>query len=133
MDIAEVREQTGLTNATLHHYEQIGLIVSTGRVGLRRQYDEDVIAQLAVIVLCQRSGFTLKEITELASSKGQRRMWRRVVEEKVIELDRKIADLKLAREGLQHALNCPHPNIMLCEHFRARTAKVFASEPSANQ
>jgi DNA-binding transcriptional MerR regulator len=125
MDIAEVREQTGLTNATLHHYEQIGLISSTGRIGLRRQYDDDVIGQLAVIVLCQRCGFSLKEIGDLMSSKGQRKLWRRAVESKVLELDQQLADLTFARQGLQHALNCTHPNILMCEHFRARTETVF--------
>jgi hypothetical protein len=62
MDIADVRDRTGLSAAALHHYEKLGLIVSTERIGLRRQYDDEVIEVLSVIALCQRSGFTLGEI-----------------------------------------------------------------------
>jgi DNA-binding transcriptional MerR regulator len=127
MDIAEVTERTGLSNATLHHYEQLGLIQPVGRRGLRRQYDDTVVDLLAVIILCQRSGFTLAEIDSLISSTDST-AWKPLATAKIAELDAKIADLEHARAGLQHALGCPSPNIMRCEHFRANLDNVLAEK-----
>jgi DNA-binding transcriptional MerR regulator len=126
MDIGDVRNETGLTTATLHHYEEVGLISSTRRNGLRRQYEDDIVERLAVIVLCRRGGFTLAEIVEITTTLP-RRTWRRVAKNKLDELDRRIADLQLARDGIAHALGCPQPDIMQCEHFQASLAGVFAT------
>jgi DNA-binding transcriptional MerR regulator len=128
MDIGEVRARTGLTAATLHHYEQLGLIASVGRVGLRRQYDEHVIERLAVVSMCQRSGFTLREIADLLASRiGGRRAWKARAVTKLAELDERIAQLQLARDGLSHAIECPSPDIMQCRHFRSNLDAVFTA------
>jgi DNA-binding transcriptional MerR regulator len=129
VDIAEVTERTGLSNATLHHYEQLGLIQPVGRRGLRRQYDDTVVDVLAAIILCQRSGFTLAEIDSLLTSKDST-AWKPLATAKIVELDAKIADLERARNGLRHALECPNPNIMRCEHFRANLDNVLADNSS---
>jgi DNA-binding transcriptional MerR regulator len=126
MDIGDVRTATGLSAATLHHYEQLGLIESTSRRGLRRQYDDAVVERLAVIALCQRSGFTLGEIKALLSHQHGRG-WKTAAAAKLAELDARIADLQLARTGIEHALQCPSPDIMTCEHFRSSLSNVFTS------
>jgi DNA-binding transcriptional MerR regulator len=124
MDIGEVRECTGLSAAALRHYEQQGLIVSTGRAGLRRQYDDDVIERLAVISLCQRSGFTLAEIGEiLRRTKGSE--WKVRAKAKLDDIQQRIHSLEEARDGLRHALECPSPDIMRCEHFRSRLDAIY--------
>jgi DNA-binding transcriptional MerR regulator len=124
MDIGEVRDRTGLSAAALHHYEQMGLIVSTGRAGLRRQYNDDVIESLAVIALCQRSGFTLEEIGEL-SKRRKDSEWKIRAKVKLDEIERRIHSLEEARDGLRHALDCPSPDIMRCEHFRSRLEAIY--------
>lgn len=40
LDIADVTQRAGLPASTLRYYEEKGLIVSNGRRGLRRQYDQ---------------------------------------------------------------------------------------------
>jgi DNA-binding transcriptional MerR regulator len=124
MDIAEVRHRTGLSAATLHHYEQMGLIRSTGREGLRRQYDDEVIEMLAVVALCQRSGFTLAEIRQLMAQR-RNAAWKSLARAKLAEIDERIASLDRARTGLQHALECPNRDIMRCEHFRDTLDAVY--------
>jgi DNA-binding transcriptional MerR regulator len=124
MDIGQVRERTGLTTATLHHYEELGLVSPTGRVGLRRQYGDDVIEVLAVIVLCQQSGFSLAEIGELVRRR-ERAQWKALARLKLAEIETRLSALEQARDGLRHAIDCPSPDIMRCEHFRARLDKVF--------
>lgn len=85
MDIGVVRETTGLTSAALHHYEQLGLITPTGRVGLRRQYDDEILEILAVIALCQRSGFTLEEIHELMARRRST-AWKTLAQTKIQQM-----------------------------------------------
>lgn len=124
MDIAAVRERTGLSAAALHHYEQLGLITPKGRVGLRRQYEVDVIEILAVIALCQRSGFTLEEVRELrVRQKGS--AWKELAQAKLDQIDEQIRSLEKAQAGLRHALECPSRDIMRCEHFRSTLDAVY--------
>jgi DNA-binding transcriptional MerR regulator len=132
MDIGKVRAATGMTASTLHHYEQIGLIESIGRVGLRRQYDGDIVDRLAVIALCQRSGFNLAEIRGLML-RTDPTAWRDLVATKMEELDLQIARLRTARTGLEHALSCPNDDIMRCEHFQGSLRQVFCSDPSSSE
>jgi DNA-binding transcriptional MerR regulator len=126
VDIADVKSRTGLTAATLHHYESIGLISPTGRVGLRRQYADDVIETLAVIVLCQRSGFTLDEVTQLLA-RQRNAEWKSMARNKLAEIEARIQALEHARDGLQHALDCKSRDILRCEHFQARLGSVFST------
>ena len=124
MDIGVVRSRTGLSASTLHHYEQVGLIESTGRAGLRRQYDDDVIDLLAVVALCQRSGFTQEEIRALMVGRKDS-VWKASARAKLVEIDESIAMLESARDGLRHALECPSRDIMRCAHFRASLDAVY--------
>lgn len=124
MDIAFVRERTGLSASALHHYEQLELIASTGRVGLRRQYDEDVIEVLSVIALCQRSGFSLDEVRELMARRHNA-SWKTLARTKLAEIEETLASLAQVRDGLRHALDCRSPDIMRCEHFRRRLDAVY--------
>ena len=43
LDIAEVAQRSGIPASTLRFYEEKGLIASTGRRGLRRLFDMDVL------------------------------------------------------------------------------------------
>jgi DNA-binding transcriptional MerR regulator len=132
MDIADVRERTGLSAAALHHYEHLGLIAPSGRVGLRRQYDDDVIEVLAVIALCQRSGFTLDEIRELITRRTDS-AWKAMAIAKLDNIEQRIEALGQARDGLRHALGCPSEDIMRCEHFRSTLDEVYPSSPRTQQ
>ena len=124
LDIGEVVERTGIPTTTLHLWERKDLITPAGRVGLRRQYAPEVIDRIAVIVVLQRSSFTLAEIRTLladdAFADGKQ-----VLEEKLASLRRLQADLAVAVNGLEHALACPNPNPLECDGFRAHLAGVL--------
>lgn len=91
---------------------------------MRRQYADNTVEVLAVIMLCQRSGFTLAEIGTLLNS-ADPSAWRRLAADKITELDARLVNLERARDGLRHALDCPNTNIMRCEHFRANLHAVL--------
>ncbi len=65
MDIAEVVKKTGLPTSTLRYYEQLGLIRSIGRNGLRRQYSPEVLSKLNLISLGRIAGISLNEMAEM--------------------------------------------------------------------
>lgn len=132
LDIGEVRARTGLPASTLHYYERHGLVRSVGRSGLRRQYDPEVIDHLAVIVLCQRAGFRLDEISELLATGGGPR-WKDLARRKLAEVRSQVRSLELIERGITHALGCPSDNVLHCEHFRAELAAVIPVTDQGSQ
>ncbi|WP_436493486.1 helix-turn-helix domain-containing protein [Actinokineospora sp. HUAS TT18] len=118
MDIAEVAARSGLSASTLRFYEEKGLIASTGRRGLRRQFDPAVLERLALIALGRSAGFALDEIALMFAPDGRPRIDRAVLTAKADELDRKIRELEVMSEGLRHAAACPAPSHMECPTFR---------------
>ena len=123
VDIGEVRARTGLPASTLHFYERHGLICSAARAGLRRQYEPDTVERVAVIVLCQRAGFTLDEIGELLATGGAV-TWKVLARAKLGAIRAQIRSLEAAERGLVHALRCPSDNVLRCHHFRAELEQV---------
>jgi len=117
MDITEVAKTSGLPASTLRFYEEKGLIQSTGRVGLRRIFNSDVIERLALIALGRGAGFSLDEIGEMFTPEGPE-INRALLLAKADELDRKIKELTAMRDGLRHAAICNAPSHFECPKFR---------------
>lgn len=118
LDIAEVVRRSGVPASTLRYYEERGLIVSTGRRGLRRQFDESVLEQLALIALGRTAGFALDDIVLAFGPQGELRVDRALLTGKADELDRTIAQLSAVRDGLRHAAACPAERHADCPTFR---------------
>ncbi|GAA4311752.1 helix-turn-helix domain-containing protein [Streptomyces venetus] len=118
LDIAEVAQRAGVPASTLRFYEEKGLIASTGRRGLRRQYDPGVLERLALIALGRTAGFTLDEIALVFTPEGEPHIDRRMLTDKAEELDRRIRELGALRDSLRHAAACPAPRHLECPTFR---------------
>jgi DNA-binding transcriptional MerR regulator len=118
MDIGEVARRAGVSVSTLRFYEQKGLIASTGRRGLRRLFDPDVLDRLALIALARTAGFALDEIARMFGPGGQPCIDRQLLADRAEELDRTIRRLSAMRDGLRHAAACPAPTHMECPTFR---------------
>ena len=118
LDIAEVGRRSGIPASTLRFYEEKGLIASTGRRGLRRLFDPDVLERLALIALGRAAGFSLDEIALMFTPDGRPRIDRQMLAAKAAELDMTIRKLSAMRDGLRHAAACPEPSHMECPSFR---------------
>lgn len=118
MDIAEVARRSGVPASTLRFYEEKGLIVSTGRHGLRRLFDPGVLERLALIALGRASGFSLDEIARMFAPNGQLHIDRQMLLVKADDLDRTILQLRAMRDGLRHAASCSAPSHLECPTFR---------------
>jgi DNA-binding transcriptional MerR regulator len=118
LDIGEVVARSGVPASALRFYEEKGLVTSTGRRGLRRQYRPDVLERLALIAMGRAAGFALGEIARMFGADGRIRIDRAMLVAKADELDRTIARLTAMRSGLRHAAACRAPSHMECPTFR---------------
>ncbi|MFS4581944.1 helix-turn-helix domain-containing protein [Phaeobacter sp. C3_T13_0] len=117
-DIGEVATKSGVTPATLRYYEDIGLITSLSRKGLRRQFGPETLLQLSLIALGKAAGFTLAEITGMFGSDGQPDLPRADLHKRADQLDKQIKNLSTLRDAMRHVANCPAPSHMECPTFQ---------------
>ena len=87
LDITEVVRRSGVPASTLRYYEEKGLILSTGRRGLKRIFAPGILDQLALIALGRAAGFSLDEIGEMFDAGGEPSIDRDALSAKADELD----------------------------------------------
>ncbi len=112
----------GVNRQTLRYYERRGLIVEPVRtLGGHRLYPRSTVQVLRVIKAAQRLGFTLEEVADLLAV-GAHRHGRRAsnsslragAENKLVEVERKIADLGVIRDTLRAAVAAGCDDLMTC-------------------
>lgn len=118
LDIGEVAGRSGVPPSTLRYYEEIGLIRSEGRRGLRRQFDADVLLKLSLIGLGKTAGFSLDDIAGMFGENGQPDIPRERLRVRANELQRHILGLRMLRDALRHVADCPAPTHLECPTFR---------------
>ncbi len=122
LDIAEVAEKTGLAPSALRFYEKKGLLSPSGRNGLRRTYDPEVLHRLTMITCARRAGFTIAEISRfLVAMPGDAAVRARMAE-KARQLDEDIDRLRRMRDSLDHAATCTHEPLVECPDFKRALA-----------
>jgi len=118
MDIGVLSKKSGVSPSTLRYYEEIGLIQSVGRHGLRRQFDAQAATQLALISLGKMAGFSLEDIKEMFAKDGSPRLPRAELHLRADALDQQIRDLSRLRDALHHVADCPAETHMECPKFK---------------
>ncbi|SDU30148.1 helix-turn-helix domain-containing protein [Halopseudomonas salegens] len=118
LEISELSRKSGIAASKLRYYEEVGLIRSVGRKGLRRVFDKDVLTRLSLIALGQVAGFSLADIREMLGSERQPDIDREMVGAKADLLDRRIKELTALRDGLRHVVACSAPSHLECPTFQ---------------
>lgn len=131
LDIGAVSEQSGIPPSTLRYYEEIGLIQSVGRNGLRRQFDTPVVTQLALIGLGKLAGFSLEDIKGMFAKDGTPQLPRAELHLRADALDQQIRSLTRLRDALRHVADCPAKTHMDCPKFKRLVE--FASRSSGKR
>lgn len=128
LDIGEVAERSGVAASALRYYEEIGLITSAGRKGLRRQFGPETLLQLSLITLAKAAGFSLQEISGMFGKDGRPDLPRDQLHARADALETQIQELSRLRDALRHVADCPAPSHLECPKFRKllRTGRLTA-------
>ena len=107
--IGEVAGRSGFSASALRYYEGIGLVAPASRTGAGyRLYDDDSLSQLAFIARAKQLGCSLEEITDLlgiwsGDCGPVQRKFHELVSNKLVEVERQIAELNAFSDQLRHA------------------------------
>jgi len=119
MSVGAVASRAGVTIATLHFYEEKGLIRSWRNNGNQRRFDREVLRRIAIIKSAQQLGFTLEQIrqalanlpVEKAPDKSD---WQKLSKIWRAELDRKIMEMTRLRDELDQCIGCGCLSLAYC-------------------
>ena len=119
LSVGEVANRSGVSIATLHFYEQVGLISSERSRGNHRQYARDILRRVAVIKVAQRAGISLLEIAAALASLPDGRTptandWSRLSRQWKQNLDARIAELSKLRDQLAGCIGCGCLSLKAC-------------------
>ena len=83
-----------------------------------RVYKDSAILQVALIDLLQLAGFTLGEIRSIVTPDGTFASdWRDQAQNKIRDLNRRLAEIGFAKMILEHTVTCPHESLDQCPVF----------------
>lgn len=118
LDIGELSKSTGVPISTLRYYDEIGLISSVGRHGLRRLFAPEALLQLKLIAMGKWAGFSLDEIASMFKPSGEPDLPRAELHKRAEGLTRQIKELTALRDTLRHVAECRAPSHLQCPKFR---------------
>ena len=103
MTIGRLAAVAGVGVETVRYYQRRGLIETPTRDREIRRYSSEDLSRLRFIKQAQAAGFTLEEIKELLDldASEDRARARELASARVKALDRKIAELRKARDALR--------------------------------
>lgn len=97
MKIKDFSKKVGVSMDTIRYYEKIGLIHPIRLDNAYRDYDDDCIEQLKMIIVLKHIGFSLQEITQLVTLK-EKDTSPECNETAISLFDKKIEELTLRRK-----------------------------------
>jgi MerR family copper efflux transcriptional regulator len=129
--IGRLAKAAGVNIDTIRYYERHGLLPRAARrESGYREYEADDVARLSFIRRAKDLGFSLSDIGELLSLSKDRedgvRGVKRKAEERLADVERKIAELKRVQRGLKTLIDaCPgHGELATCPIVAALTSDV---------
>jgi DNA-binding transcriptional MerR regulator len=130
LTIGELARRAGVATSALRYYEELGLLPAPARISGQRRYPESAVGLVGIVLLLRDVGFSLVEQKALMATRGVALdEWRRLARRKLAELDEQIAKARAAREAIDHALRCPHEDILHCTNFRGLITARLAGQP----
>jgi DNA-binding transcriptional MerR regulator len=134
--VGELARAAGLTVRTLHHYDQIGLLVPQRTAGGQRDYTIREVRRLYQIVSLRRLGLPLDEIAACLERDGADPRW--LVREHLDRLEREIElqrglQLQLTRilDALGHDGGAPAEEFLRAIEVMSRMEQYYTPEQLA--
>lgn len=117
----QVAAAAGVNLQTLRYYERRGLLAEPVRsLGGHRLYPDEAVTVLRVIKTAQRLGFTLDEVADLLDAArhrhgpGEGPGLRHRAEEKLADVELRIADLQRIAQMLRNAIDAGCVDLIEC-------------------
>jgi DNA-binding transcriptional MerR regulator len=130
LTIGELSRRARVATSALRYWEELGLLPAAARISGQRRYPESAVWLVGVILLLRDVGFTLAEQKAfMASRAAAPDDWQRLARRKRAELDDQIASAQTAREAIDHALHCPHEDILGCPTFAGVITARLTGQP----
>ncbi|MFT4571124.1 MAG: MerR family redox-sensitive transcriptional activator SoxR [Hyphomicrobiaceae bacterium] len=118
LSIGEVAKRTGLAASAIRYYEAEGLIPKAPRRGGKRCFDDSTLDRLALVELSKAAGFTVAEIKQLlrgfARSTPPSQRWRTLAENKLKEVNQRIAEAQRMKQVLEALIECGCVDLKIC-------------------
>jgi len=116
----QVASAAGVNLETLRYYERLGILPEPDRtLGGQRQYGPEAVTTVRIVKALQRLGFTLAEVSDLLRSGRHRHhstdpALQEAITAKIIDIDRRIADLRAVRASLLAAITAGCEDLSVC-------------------
>ncbi len=112
MNIQTAARLSGLPVKTVRYYDEIGLVRPGRRPNGYRDYSEQDAHKLRFLARARSLGFSIEECRQLLSlyedeSRASRDV-KKLAEERIAQIDRKIEELKALRASLAHLVEACH-------------------------
>ena len=109
-NIGDASSASGVSAKMIRHYESLGLLPEPQRTAAGyRVYDDTDVHSLRFIRRARDLGFSMKEVEQLLSLWRNRRRAsadvRKVAQEHIADLDRRITELQEMRKTLEHLVH----------------------------
>jgi MerR family transcriptional regulator, redox-sensitive transcriptional activator SoxR len=118
MRIGELSRRSGVPATALRYWEQVGLLPRVPRISGRRDYGEDSLRRVGLLLLSQECGFTLAETRRLFApaldGKAPSVRWEMLAEVKLAEIERVERLLAQMRSALQSVRSCRCVDLDTC-------------------
>ncbi len=112
MWISQAAREAGVNQQTLRYYERRGLLPRPPRRGSYREFPADAVQMVRFIKRAQELGFSLDEVEELIRLRGvkraERHRVRTLAERKIVDIDRKVQQLRAMRAALAALVESCH-------------------------
>jgi DNA-binding transcriptional MerR regulator len=130
LTIGELARRAGVAPSAVRYWEELGLLPAPARISGQRRYPASAVELVGIILLLREVGFSLAEQKAfMAAREVAPTAWRRLARRKLAELDAQIVKARAAREAVDHALHCPHEDILACPNFRSLITASLADQP----
>jgi MerR family mercuric resistance operon transcriptional regulator len=107
--ISQLAKTAEIPTTTVRYYERIGLLEPESRSeGNYRLYSDESLRRLKFIRAAQAIGFTLDDVRALLGEGGSAPCCddvQQLIEDRLVEIDQRLKDLRHVRRVLQGALN----------------------------
>lgn len=115
MLIGELSKRSGICRDTLRYYEKLGLIAGSKSKSSYRQYSEALLDRLELLKKAKVLGFTLLQIRDLLDQWEGNKLTKQqkmiIFEEKIVEIDCKIDELRQVKRYLKHKLKIVYQSL----------------------